>query len=374
MRTSDPAIDAATFRIVTEALSDPVVLLTLDGSIVDANRRFARMLNPDAAETLAALADDAPETVTAVVRRWASSTGPQPGAVTVRGTRFTGYGARLAGTSTMLVRLVRRDMAVQPFAELSREVDVADLRRTKQRLRRALRELEETNAELLASRNDLSQFASVVAHDLRSPLVTMAGTAHLLADASDVGEDSQAVVQILRDSVERMQRQIAAILEAARSGRPLPSPPVHVGDLLNGLLDDLSAELTEAEADVEVDTPVLVPVGEAELTQLFQNLLENAVKYRRGDRPLEVRVAASAMDGARLLLSVTDNGRGIAPDDRLRVFKPLQRADAADVPGSGIGLSTCQRIVTRHGGRIEAIDGLDGGVTIRFDLPGVPDD
>jgi signal transduction histidine kinase len=121
------------------------------------------------------------------------------------------------------------------------------------------------------------------------------------------------------------------------------------------------------EAQVTV-VPIGRLVGDAgQLRSVFTNLLSNAVRYRSPERTLQVSVEVD--DGPfERTFTVRDNGRGIPPADRERSFAMFERHDAS-IPGSGIGLATCQRIIDGHGGRIWMSDGIDGGLAVRFSLP-----
>jgi signal transduction histidine kinase len=129
--------------------------------------------------------------------------------------------------------------------------------------------------------------------------------------------------------------------------------------------------IVEAEAEVDVGELPNVVGDPTQLWQVLQNLFSNALKFRRPDVvpciSVEGRVTAGGWH-----LSVTDNGIGVPPGDRERIFGPFQRLQAGDRPGTGLGLSICRRIVERHGGRIWVEDGPDGGSRFCFTLATTP--
>ncbi len=141
-----------------------------------------------------------------------------------------------------------------------------------------------------------------------------------------------------------------------------------LNEVLEDVLSLLSDSLLASGAEVVVNRLTTVMADRVLLSQVFQNLLSNCVKYRRPEEPLRVEVAAERR-GDEWIIAVRDNGTGIDSNDSERIFDPLVRLHGAGIPGSGIGLSVCRRIVERHGGRIwvESQTGL--GSTFFFSLP-----
>jgi len=169
-----------------------------------------------------------------------------------------------------------------------------------------------------------------------------------------------------------MQRLIEALLTYAQAGNgPCRLEPADLGDAANQAVMDLRPAIRDGGATVVVPPDLPVVAGDPTLVrQLMQNLIGNAIKYRHPDRPSRVEVSARP-DGGGWLVRVTDNGLGIPVGQRERVFEMFARVNGTIGTGHGVGLSTCQRIVERHGGRIWA-DARDGGGTVvSFTLPGV---
>ena len=153
-------------------------------------------------------------------------------------------------------------------------------------------------------------------------------------------------------------------------GREQPTrEAVDLALLLEGLLEMLGPALREAQATVHVEPLPTVLGDEAELSRVFQNLVLNALKFR-AEHPPAVHVTATRETGG-WLLCVRDNGVGVSERDRERIFEIFSRAHGDSVPGTGIGLAVCHKVVSRHGGRIwvEAADG--GGSAFLFTLPDI---
>jgi two-component system sensor histidine kinase/response regulator len=232
------------------------------------------------------------------------------------------------------------------------------------------RQVATQKAELERSNAELAQFASVVSHDLRSPLTSIAGFSELLERHSADHLDARATRYItgITDGVKRMQALIEGVLAYAQVGAQVPPPePIDCAVVVERALANLHTAIEERGALVtHTDLPT-VTADATQLSQVFQNLIGNAIKYCR-ETP---RVAISAQrDGAAWLFSVRDNGIGMDAADAERIFDIFQRAhSAAEYPGTGIGLAICKKTIERHGGRIWAESCLGQGTTFKFTLP-----
>lgn len=231
----------------------------------------------------------------------------------------------------------------------------------------ARRELERQNQVLASSNSELERFAYSAAHDLKAPLglVEMA-----LAATPSSGGPADELVEVARRASARMRQLIEDLLTFATVGSA-PGPPARVDldDLLTEVLADLAAEVTAKGARIERSALPTVVGNRALLAQMLQNLVGNALKFARSDVQPVVHIAASP-DGGGTVLTVSDNGIGIAAMLRERVFDVFTRLNGGEAyPGSGIGLATCAKVVEHHGGRIWIEDGLDGGVAVQVWLP-----
>ena len=233
--------------------------------------------------------------------------------------------------------------------------------------RRAERELTERATAVDRSSDELQEVAYAISHDLQEPLQLITRYGRLLAKTPTATETERYIGTIMQ-CAERMQAMINDVLAYARVGtRGQPFAPVDFGDALKKATANLKAAIEESHADVSCERmPTLVADG-AQMAQLFQNLISNALKFRRG----EPRVKVLAIDeGDEWTFAIADNGIGIAPQHLDRVFGMFQRLHTShEYPGTGIGLAICKRIVERHGGRIWASSEPGQGSTFCFTLP-----
>ena len=232
--------------------------------------------------------------------------------------------------------------------------------------RRALEELERSNAEL-------TQFASTAAHDLTEPLRIVEGYLQLLSRRYRGALDARAdeFIDHTLDAVERMRNLIEALLNYARTGTSeAMRKPVDSHALAADALRALDATVQERGATIQLRDLPEVQADPALLRQVFQNLLGNSLRFADVRAPLVWVTARTVDDGWEF--SVADNGPGIPPQERERVFEMLRRGStSADAParGAGIGLAICKRAVESHGGRIWIEEGPRGGADVRFTIP-----
>jgi PAS domain S-box-containing protein len=265
--------------------------------------------------------------------------------------------------------------------ELDVAVRSAELRRSNSELHKANVELNSIRTELerrielrtadLQRRNQtLEAIAYAASHDLQEPLRAVAGYCQLLLmDFKD--ELSPEAVDYLEKAAagaHRMSGMVKGILQFARMPKDSPLGPVDANDAFMDALASLQTAISESQATVLRGEFPTVRSDQVLLTQLFQNLIGNSIKYR-SDRPLVVMVNARRV-GTEWLFTVSDNGIGIPAESRERVFGIFQRLKGACVvPGTGIGLTLCRQIVERHGGRIWIEGELGQGTTVNFTIP-----
>jgi PAS domain S-box-containing protein len=238
--------------------------------------------------------------------------------------------------------------------------------------RRAERDAARHADEMARSNADLDRFAGVVSHDLQSPMRVIAGCARILERRAGehLGAEERELVEHIVGGVHRMTALLDGIREWSRvRGESAPAAEVDCRALVDEVLSSLAADLEAAGARVQVGRLPVVTGHPAALAQLFQNLIANAVKFR-GDDPPEIAIAAEEADGW-WRFTVADNGIGIEPEYAERVFEFGRRLHADDdIPGTGIGLTVCKTVVERHGGRIWVEPGESGrGSRFRFTLP-----
>ncbi len=242
--------------------------------------------------------------------------------------------------------------------------DITDRRNAQLELERKTRELERSNA-------DLEQFAYVASHDLQEPLRMVASYVQLLSRRyrGQLDADADEFIAFAVDGATRMQRLIQDLLGYARVGRSGKLPvPTHVGHCAETAVAHLQGGIVESGARVSVVADFEVMVEPSQLTQLFQNLIVNALKFRERIAP-EIDISATR-EGEFWHMRVRDNGIGIEPQHRERVFSIFQRLHTrAEYPGTGIGLAICRKIVEGGGGRIWVDSEPGQGSVFHFTLP-----
>jgi signal transduction histidine kinase len=290
--------------------------------------------------------------------------------------------AVVAGVATAVLRYTRELAAARD------EVTAANLS-LEQRVR-------DRTADLARANDEIQHFAYIVTHDLRAPLVNIMGfTSELEASVNSLNAligktgggsdpndpvakeariaqvDLPEAIGFIRSSTKKMDNLINAILKLSREGRRQMRPePVELGDLITTSAAAIQHQLSEAKGEIKLDLDVpAISTDRLSLEQIFGNLLDNAVKYRSGERPLRISIRARIEARNRIVIEVADNGRGIDRRDLERVFELFRRAGTQDQPGEGIGLAQVRTVVRNLGGDITVTSTLDQGTTFRIDLP-----
>ena len=225
---------------------------------------------------------------------------------------------------------------------------------------------------LTESNAALEQFAYVASHDLQEPLRTISSYAEVLErqHRANLNEEGRRVLDLMRQSAKRMSALVQNLLLYARvqteRDRPASSS---LDEVLETALSQLKIAIEECDVIVTHDPLPEIPADQGQMVRLFQNLVGNALKYRKTDLRPEVHVSARE-DGAYWILSVRDNGIGFDQQDAAKIFMPFTRLHSRnEFPGTGVGLAICRRIVENHGGRIWADSKAGEGATFHFSLP-----
>ena len=232
-------------------------------------------------------------------------------------------------------------------------------------------ELRETQAALKQSNEELEQFAYAASHDLQEPLRTVSSYLTLLERryGEELDGDATEFIEFAVDGADRMRNMIQALLAYSRvDTRGSSFEPVGVAELFERVTDDLSIKIAETDGTVSIPSTAATVRGDpSQLAQLFQNLIDNGIKYNTGQPVVEVSVRHH--DGM-VSFEVTDNGIGIEPDQLDGIFEVFQRLHTREeFDGTGIGLSICRKIVDRHGGDIEVQSQPGEGSTFTITLP-----
>ena len=258
-------------------------------------------------------------------------------------------------------------------------------------------------AELKQANEEIQKFAYIVSHDLRSPLVNIMGfTSELetlkgellgrltalqqphsngsspalngpLGQKDQVlADDFDEALSFIKASITKMDRLINAVLVISREGnRTLRPEEVDMNSLLTNMSDAMAHQAQEADARIDIGPLPSLTSDRLALEQIFSNLLDNALKYLRPDTAGHIRVKGRT-EGNKVVIEVEDNGRGIEPKDRERVFELFRRAGPQDKPGEGMGLAHVRALVRRLGGVITVKSTPGEGSTFVVTLPRAP--
>jgi signal transduction histidine kinase len=280
---------------------------------------------------------------------------------------------------TAEMRVVAIGWEGQPAALASLR-DVTERKRADDQLRRLSVELElrvrERTAQLEAAMGELEAFSYSVSHDLRAPLRAIHGFARMLEDqlGDNLAPEALHSLERVKTGAKTMGTLIDELLKLSRLGR---QPLVHTSVDLSALAHEIVAELRAdpaPERDVDVDVSIqqgLRVTGDEQLLRIaLVNLLGNAFKFTRHTTNPRVEINGRR-EGENLSVQVRDNGAGFDPEYADRLFRPFQRLHAeSEFAGTGIGLTTVERVIRRHGGSITASGALGRGASFSFTLPG----
>ena len=232
--------------------------------------------------------------------------------------------------------------------------------------------LQRRAAELARSNEELDQFASIASHDLQEPLRKVRTfTEQLVVTEGDrLSETGHDYLQRTNAAAERMQRLVEDLLRFSRvTTQGHPFRPVDLAEITRQVLVDLETQVEDAGAVVQVGELPIISADELQIRQLMQNLVSNALKFRREGVTPEVVIESTVADGF-VTLSVRDNGIGFDPRYSQRIFRVFERLHGrTEYPGTGIGLALCRKIAERHGGQITAESQPGVGSTFTVTLP-----
>lgn len=262
----------------------------------------------------------------------------------------------------------------QPWCDYERDFAL-DVRHTVAELLLVQRNAEVTrlNLELERSNIELDAFAYSAGHDLQEPVRTLRAYSQLIARraATRLTDEEAELLKTMEAAATRMSNLITALLGFAQVGGSVrrERKPISLEDVLRASLLNLAESIRESGATITNDPLPVVIADREHITRLMQNLIGNSMKYRKREEPLRVHISA-VREKAMWRFGVRDNGQGFEGQQSEFIFEAFRRLHGKDVPGTGIGLATCRRIVEQHGGRIWAeSEGSGRGATFWFTLP-----
>ena len=270
--------------------------------------------------------------------------------------------------------------------------DVTARRRFEEEVRGLARRLAQSNAELQQANEDIKNFAYIVSHDMRAPLVSIKGFAvelltalhelkRFVAEQPQISDEARTwldtlleqdvaeSVNFITSAASRLDGMIAAILQLARLGyREFVPENLDLDELVRGILASLAHQLEQKQVTVERGPLPVISADRMAISQIFGNLLDNAVKYLEPGRPGRVAITAERTTD-QIVFRIQDNGRGISPQDREKVFDLFKRVGKPDVAGDGMGLAYVKTLVRRLGGQIWCESAAGDGTTFYWSLP-----
>lgn len=279
--------------------------------------------------------------------------------------------AALAGILISIYVAFRRE--AESLQELQSIND--DLRAHIQRRELAEKNLEYSIRNLQRSNAELETFAYVASHDLQEPLRKVRAFGDLLqAEYEDkLGEEGAGYIKRMQNAAERMSLLINDLLSLSRvATKGNPFTETDLNKVVSSVINDLEVVINETGAEIEIGALPQIEADQIQMRQLFQNLIANAIKFRRDDATpiISIHHVAEAINEGMCRIDVEDNGVGFEPEHEDRIFNLFQRLHGrSERPGSGVGLAICRKICDRHNGSIVAKGRPGSGATFILSLP-----
>jgi signal transduction histidine kinase len=296
----------------------------------------------------------------------------------------------VTGSVNRTVQRLRQTRAALESSNTALAAANTELQSGRDRLEAAV---QERTAELTLANEEIQRFAYIVSHDLRAPLLNIIGfTSELQAATATLNdfvhtqagaggltvpedvraaseEDLPEAIRFIQTSTAKMDRLINAILRLSREGRRVLVPEqLDMQTLLGAAIDSVRHQAEATGAEITLGPVPAIVSDRIAIDQVFSNLIDNALKYLVDGRPGRIAVEGRR-EGRLVVITVRDNGRGIAPRDMVRVFELFRRAGNQDRPGEGIGLAHVKALVRRLGGAIECDSVLGEGSVFSVRLP-----
>lgn len=236
---------------------------------------------------------------------------------------------------------------------------------------RNVTELEKTKNELELKNKELSQFAYLVAHDLKEPLRTVSSYVQFIKEQYQEKFDgkSDKIFGFITKSTTRMTKLITDLLDYSRVGKSKAKTEIDCNLLLQNIQQDLFSKINETNTTFHIETLPTIKAYETEIRVLFQNLISNAIKYTKPQTDPIIHIQGKATSNSWHFV-VKDNGIGIDTEDQKKIFKVFHRLHSkSDYEGSGIGLAHCKKIIDLHQGNLWVDSKENQGSTFHFTIP-----
>nr|WP_294932717.1 PAS domain S-box protein [uncultured Flavobacterium sp.] len=227
------------------------------------------------------------------------------------------------------------------------------------------------NRKLEFQNTELEQFAYIASHDLQEPLITVSHCSELLEEelAGKLEEDQQHYLTFIRSSTSRMQLLVKGLLDYSRIGKERKTSIIDCNTIVSDVILDMKSSINESNAIIEYENLPTIEANATEMRQLFQNIISNAIKFRKKENNPKIKISA-IVEEKKWVFSVADNGIGIKKEDIDKVFVIFKRLhNRNEYQGTGIGLSHCKKIIEHHNGRIWVESKYNEGSTFKWTLP-----